>query len=416
VLALVWLALSAGLILGTHPAQAQPARWNPGEPGENLEIALLTISPGEVYWQRYGHNAILVRDRANGEATLYNYGIFDFAQKNFFWNFLRGRMRYRIVGLPPEHDLANYAAEGRGVEAQLLNLSPSQRLALRDFLAWNARPENAEYRYDYFVANCSTKVRDALDRVLGGALERALASGSEERTYRMHALRLMAPELPLAIGIHAGLSGYADRPISHWAEAFVPAELQRRVRRVRVRDDAGAEAPLVAAESTLLPPRLAPPPAEPPHWLGGFLGTGLGLAGVLAIGVFGRRHAALRRLFAALAVVLYLIAGLGGLLLLFLWIGTEHRAAWRNESLLLFNPLCLLVLPALTRFARSDWAPLPLERFLFGLIQVAAMAAVTVKAMPQLVQANLEWIALWLPTHLIVGVPWQYTRPVPGAP
>ena len=39
-----------------------------------------------------------------------------------------------------------------------------------EFLEWNERPENRFYHYDYYRDNCSTRVRDALDRALGGAI------------------------------------------------------------------------------------------------------------------------------------------------------------------------------------------------------------------------------------------------------
>ena len=44
------------------------------------------------------------------------------------------------------------------------------RLELQRFLQWNERPENRFYHYDYYRDNCSTRVRDALDRVLGGRI------------------------------------------------------------------------------------------------------------------------------------------------------------------------------------------------------------------------------------------------------
>jgi len=51
---------------------------------------------------------------------------------------------------------------------------------------------NAVYPYDYLVNNCSTKVRDALNRALGGALERQLARRSAPHTYRFDAVRLIS--------------------------------------------------------------------------------------------------------------------------------------------------------------------------------------------------------------------------------
>src|SRR6185312_13549245 len=148
------------------------------EPGANLDVALVTFGPGEEIWERFGHNAILIRDRTTATQRLYNYGMFDFAQKNFFLNFARGRMLYRIAVDDPADEFPQYREEGRWIVEQDLNLTPAQRAKLRDYLDWNARPENAQYRYDYFTANCATRVRDALDAALGGAIHAQLIAPS----------------------------------------------------------------------------------------------------------------------------------------------------------------------------------------------------------------------------------------------
>lgn len=397
------------LLLATcaAPALAQQATWTPGQPGESLEIALVTVGPGQIYWERFGHNAILVRDNASGEETLYNYGIFDFTEKNFFLNFMRGRMRYRIDAAPPQADLAKYLPERRWIDMQALNLAPPQRVALRDFLAWNAKPENAFYAYDYFRSNCSTKVRDALDTALGGALRSATVSRSRGFTYRMHALRLTAPDFWLATGIHAGLGPFADRGVSLWEEMFIPMELEKHLREVRVRDDAGNELPLVAAERRIAPAGFPDPADEPPRLLAGYAIAGVVIALLLVL-LARARSVAARFAFASGAAALWLVAGFGGLALLGLWTLTTHESAWANENLLLFDPLALLLLPAAFAAARKSWRP---GRFTIGVawcVALLAGLALFLKALPAFRQANFDWIALWLPVHLALA--WSLAR------
>lgn len=374
-------------------ASAQQATWTPGQPGESLEIALVTVGPGQVYWERFGHDAILVRDAATGEETLYNYGIFDFTESNFFLNFIRGQMRYRIVGAPAREDLAQYLPEKRWIDVQALNLSPPQRVALRDFLEWNARPENAFYHYDYFVENCATKVRDALDDALGGALKRATVSRSRGYTFRMHALRLTAADFWLATGIHAGLGPYADRGVSLWEEMFVPMELARHVRDVRVKDDAGNDVPLVASERRIAEAGFPDPSDVPPRWLAGYAIAGVAIALLLLLAARGRSAVA-RFAFASGAAAISLVAGLGGLVLLGLWLLTTHQSAWANENLLLFSPLALLLLPAAFR-SRPGRVSVAIATMVAALAGVALL----VKVLPSFRQANFEWIAFWLPVH-----------------
>jgi len=361
------------------------------------EISLLTIGPGEIFFERFGHNAIVVRDPANGSAVAYNYGIFDFAQQDFLLNFARGRMRYRMALDDLADDLEMYRDEHREIVEQRLALTPEQARTLVDFLEWNARPENAQYRYDYFEANCSTRVRDALDHALGGALHAQSEGRSRGYTYRLDALRLMAPEPWLMLLIDLGLGPYADQRIDYWQESFVPATLADVV--------AGASngGALAAPAVTLARGEIEPSPILPPDLRWPFLGLGIALgAGLYLLG--GSARASRRVPLATFALLFELFCGIGGLLLLFLWFGTEHRSAWRNENLLLLNPFCLALLPAWFGIARGRLRERPRARAIAWLVVVGSALALFSKILPTFAQANLHWIVLFLPIHLALAL------------
>ncbi|HET9484433.1 MAG TPA: DUF4105 domain-containing protein [Xanthomonadales bacterium] len=385
------------------PAIAPAARADPAPPpgiaartGESLEVALVTIGPGDIYWTRFGHNAIVINDRATDRARIYNFGIFDFDSKDFFLEFLRGRMMYLAVG-EPLRDFGIYLDQGRSIDVQWLALAPAQRLALREHLEWHVAPENSRYRYDYYEQNCSTKVRDALDLATGGAVREALAGRSRGATYRSITQRLTAPQWWLYLGTHAGLSGYADRPVSYWEEAFIPMELARRLREVSVTDASGARAPLVMREARLAEATVRQPPDEPPRWRAFFLAAGLGLGAALLL--LARRGYA--RALAASRALLWLVAGIGGIALALLWATTEHRSAWANENILLFNPLALALLPVafVTRWRTSAYA-----RTIAWLLAACAAFALAAKVLPGFRQDNLDWILLWLPIHFALAL------------
>jgi len=375
-------------------AAESPATGHPPPP----EVSLLTVGPGEIFFERFGHNAIVVRDPAAGRALAYNYGIFDFDQEDFLLNFARGRMLYRMAVDELADDLAMYRAEGRRITEQRLALTPTQARALVDFLEWNARPENAQYRYDYFEANCSTRVRDALDRALGGALLAQSEGRSRGYTWRLDALRLMAHEPALMLLIDLGLGPYADQRIDYWQESFVPDTLASVVAGAR-NDDAQ---PLAAAPVELARGRVAEAPALPPELRWPFLAVGVGTAMLLRWLAGGGR--ARRASLAAFALAFEAFCGLGGLLLLFLWFGTEHRAAWRNENLLLLDPLCLALLPAWFGLLRGRAAPRARARLLAWIVAAVAASALATKILPGVVQANLHWILLLLPIHLALAL------------
>jgi hypothetical protein len=369
----------------------------------SIEISLLTVGPGPIFWERFGHNAIVVRDAQAGTAIAYNYGIFDFEQGDFLLNFARGNMRYRIAADDLDDDLEMYREESRSIIEQHLAFTPEQARALRDYLVWNTRPENAFYRYDYYVANCSTRVRDALDQALGGLIKRDTEGRSRGYTYRMDSLRLMAPEPLLMLGIDLGLGPYADQRIDFWREGFVPAVLARALNEVKTANADGAPQPLIEAERVLAKGTVAEPPDLPPDLRLPFLIAGAALA--LAIFALARsRSRAARAPVAIFAMIFELFCGLGGIVLLFLWFGTAHESAWRNENLFLLNPLCLFLIPAAGTWMRARPRASRWRTRVAWLIALLAAFALFSKILPWFAQANLHWIVLFLPIHLAIAL------------
>ncbi len=352
-------------------------------------IGVLTMLPGEVFFERFGHNALVVDPGDGSEPISYNFGYFDPEEPDFVARFVRGEMRYRLVALPLSLDLEGYRQSGRGVSVQWLNLDETETAALAAMLAVNARPENAFYDYRYFTDNCSTRVRDALDSATAGLLKRPLTASSQGNTYRTEAVRLALPDLWMGVGFHLGLSASADRPLSRWDESFIPMQLADALRTVK-RADGRA---LVGSEETLLPHRLPLPPAEFPQWRIEAMLAGLALAfGLLWL---GRRAP---RTVAALGAGFWAISGIAGLVLAYLWVGTAHTFAHGNENLFLLSPLALLLLPGAFRAALGKE---PGRFFAIALLAVLVLAGTGafLKLMPFMKQQNVEWVFLLLPLH-----------------
>lgn len=352
-------------------------------------IGVVTMQPGEIFFERFGHNAIVVVE-PDGTATSYNFGYFDPTERDFVSRFVRGDMRYRLAALPFEQDLMQYREEGRGVSVQWLDLDEAQARGLADALAENARPENAYYRYQYFDDNCSTRVRDAIDRALGGGLRRQIDGRSHGTTARSEAVRLASPAWWMWLGFDLGLGPSSDQPLSVWGESYVPMRLADALREVT--NTHGR--PLVLEEQQLLPHRLPPEPKDGPvrWWPWALAGIAIGVAAAW----IGRTRP---RALAALALPFWLLSGLLSTLMLFIWLGTDHRYGWANANLLLVSPLCWLLLPGAWRVLRGR-DPGALFRGVLGTIAVGAVLALFVYWLPVHPQRNAHWIALLLPIHL----------------
>ncbi|HXI59064.1 MAG TPA: DUF4105 domain-containing protein, partial [Polyangia bacterium] len=188
--ALLAAALFSFLLLGAGAGAGQAQ----AQPGDELSVYVMTMGPGDHPFFKFGHNAIWIQDRTTKLSKVYNFGTFRFDSPRLIPDFIKGRLTYWLSVSSLDRTLATYQHENRSVEAQELELEPAEKAALAERLEVNARPEKRNYKYDYFLDNCSTRVRDAIDVVTGGRL-RASAQGPARLTLREQALRLTA-DLP----------------------------------------------------------------------------------------------------------------------------------------------------------------------------------------------------------------------------
>ena len=422
------LLLAALLLPGAGPAAAGEARpgaqdqgtanpvaGTPSEPrerGDELRVWLVTAGPGDAVWEHYGHNALRVLDTRTGRDFSYDWGIFDFRQADFMARFLQGRMLYMVARQRTDVVLDFYRETDREVVLQELDLTPAEKAMLSDAAYENALPRNRDFIYQYFVDNCSTRVRDLLDEVLGGALRREFEGQATGLSYRHHARRLTQVDPLVHTGADLALGAPADREISAWEELFLPLALRDRLRSVRI-TRGGETRPLVLAEEVLYRARRPPEPAAPPAWLGRYLALGLLLGALFAVAGASRVRAsrALRRGVLALAAGWSLAAGGAGTILVLL-LATDHVFSWWNENLFLFNPLLLGLAVLLPLSTRSEaWRGR--ARALAAAVAALGLAGLLWQLAPASVQPNAMFFVLALPAHL--GIAWGLRAPAGDA-
>jgi hypothetical protein len=403
-----WICVSgptvALLLALVSPARAQePTAVRDVSDGSELSVSLITMGPGRHVWERYGHNALWIQDNRTGLGRAYNYGIFSFEQENFLVRFVQGRPEYWMQGFDVETHLQDYVAQNRSVWIQKLNLTPVQRAALRDFLEWNERPENRYYRYDPYRDNCSSRIRDAIDRVLEGRLREVTDGEETGATFRSHSLRLVTEALPTYVGLLTALGQPSDQPLSQWEEMFIPLEMRRHLRDVRVLDADGREVPLVLSERTLFESSATYGRETPPNWTLAFLAVGLVLAAVIAVPVLRARRPVGRVAATVPGSLWALLAGLFGLVLAGLWVFTNHWIAYGNENLFLLSPVALPLVVALPFAARGDRWARRTSVVCAGLMAGLSVLGFLVQVLPWFSQVNGSIIALTLPPNLAVG-------------
>jgi hypothetical protein len=340
--------------------------------------------------------------------------MFSFDEPNFLGRFLSGNSRYWMEGFQTEPLLAYYREHNRSAEEQVLNLSAVQKAQLLEFVRWNALDDNKHYRYDYFRDNCSTRVRDALDTVLGGALKRAWADSLGDHSFRSEALRLTEEAALSRLGIDVALGPRSDTRMTAWDEAYVPMRLRDRLRGVVLPGPEGAAVRLVASERLLFDAARAAEAPAPLVFPGLYVVFALGALVPLALfgglaflsAMRGRWYGAQRSarvVVAAVSAVWYALTGLLGTLVLFMELFSAHVFWYDNWNVLLLSPVALAaawLVPRAVVTGRGAGA----ARWVAAFCALCALVSLALAVTGVTGQSNSAVAAAFAPTMIYLGM------------
>jgi hypothetical protein len=388
--------------------------FRPVSAQSTLTVSVITWGPGDLVFERFGHNALRIQDSATGLDLAYNWGMFDFAQPNFLGRFLSGDTKYWVEAFPTQRLVDFYASNDRESIEQVLNLSDAEKLQLAEFAATQVLEANRYYRYDYFRDNCSTRIRDALNLVLGGSLERRFVPIRTDWSYRSESVRLTAATQYSQLGIDLALGRRADLPLSAWEAMFIPMRMRDYLRDVTVPSPAGGTMPLVQEERVLhVVKAREPEPTESRGLVLGALGPVLGAWMLMLVPVAPASRRARRIPAAVMAALFYGITGLLGVVLLGMWLGSAHVFWYYNLTVLLCSPLALF---AAVLGARA------ILRGTMGRSTQVVISAVLAQAVLALVLAPFVTqelggpLLVLLPGHVGLAIAiWRHTRPLAEA-
>jgi hypothetical protein len=395
-----------------RPAPAnEPSALNARAPG-TATISVLTFGPGDQTFSKFGHDALWVHDpRATRKRRdlVYNYGTFRFDSPWLVIDFLKGRLNYWLSVSTLDRTVASYRAANRSVSVQELALSPEQVHTLTDFLEENAKPENAAYRYDYYRDNCATRIRDLLDRHLAGGL-RAASEGLAPLTYRDHTRRLTVDSPVLFFALDLALGPLIDRPVSEWEEMFLPARVEAKLDQLKT----SSGDPLVRRRFDLFQAQRVLPLETAPGFRWGWLLVGGAIGG--ALGALGRVDRGWARAAVGVGLgTIGLVGGLLGVLLLVLWLLTDHEVTYWNQNVLLC-PVWGLAIAVLARdHARSSPRHAALMLRLVGAATVSALLALLARVALPGSQETGPALSFFVPQWLGAGLAvWTRAgRPLP---
>ncbi len=325
-------------------------------------VFLYTMGPGEEPFSLFGHAALCVFGPTQPKGRCYNYGTTDFSRPGrLTLDFLRGKARFWVSAAPEQDMVRAYRRSNRSVFRQELPLSAEQATRLAGTLERDLAPERGSYVYHHFDDNCSTRLRDYIDRYSAGKL-RSDSPLSHAKTLRAVVRQGLAGHPALLVVSELVLGRRVDSAPTSWEAMFLPSVLRERVHR------------RLGAPPRVMAVRSAPLPSGDPN-LGWFVIAWAGALMGIACGVV---HAIPRRGVRPVGLVLGGLAFGGvGLLLCLVACVSPLPDLTETEVLLVVTPLDLLLL-----FLRGRWLTWFIRLRIGGLVAVAMGAMMGVFVQP----------------------------------
>lgn len=302
----------------------------------NIRISLLTCTPGEELYSSFGHTAIRITDSANNRDIVFNYGTFDFSDAiKFYKKFIKGKLDYFLsIDQFPDF-MYEYQYFGRGVTEQELDLDCAEKSALLSALYENAREENKYYKYDFNYDNCTTRPRDIIRKFSNDSLHIKNILPYSGITFRnlIHDYLNRGGQYWSKLGIDILLGSPLDKKITNDEAMFLPDYLLMALDSTTYR---GKE--LVSGKFQLLPYVAK---NETTVFFKPVIVFSILLLVMLAASLSKSRFST--KFLKIFDPVFFFFTGFIGVLLLFMWFGTDHAMCRNNLNLLWALPFHLPV-------------------------------------------------------------------------
>lgn len=292
----------------------------------HLRISLLTCTPGDLLYSTYGHSALRVIDSGSTAGSgikdvVFNYGTFDFDDPDFYAKFVRGKLQYFVSADRFDDFTAEYRYYNRGVTEQVINLTPAEKTAIKNFLLNNIKEENKYYKYDFLFDNCTTRLRDIIvaNKKDKPVFKKVMPEGTRFRQAIHKYLDKNDKEWD-KLGIDILLGAPTDAVMTTEQQQFLPDNLMMAF---------DSTDNLVLSSAGLYPYQTK---TETKSWLNPLVIFSLLLFFIVLLDFSKNKAAAgFLRIF---DVLLFFFTGMIGLLLLFMWLGTDHSMCKNNYNLL----------------------------------------------------------------------------------
>jgi hypothetical protein len=302
------------------------------------QVSILTCGKGDELYSIFGHTAVRIYDSTSGMDLVFNYGTFDFETEGFYVKFVRGKLDYMLSVSSFKDFLDTYIQEDRSVSEQILDLTFNEKQAVFDYLENNYKGKNKYYKYDFFFDNCTTRIRDLLSTVLKDKLVWDQKVNLDNKTFR-EVLDDYIVTMPwVKFGFYLGLGSVTDRNPNFYEAMFLPDKLENGLALANVQGRTKFN-PLVS--KTLNINSVQNARVEQVSYT-----TPDIIFSLLLIVVLILSYLQIKKGYQPYWLDLYLWTNtsLAGILVLFLWFFTDHKATANNFNFLWANPIAFLAI------------------------------------------------------------------------
>jgi hypothetical protein len=259
---------------------------------------------------------------------VYNYGTFDFNEDGFYLKFIRGKLNYYVDAGTFWDFKQEYILENRSITEQVLNFSGEEKEKIRHALNENLKEENKFYLYDFFLDNCTTRLRDIIVK-------------NKQSTPALPAV------MPVTYTFRNAIHRYLDNNHKYWSKLGIDLLL-----------GAPTDAVMTTAQQQFLPDNLmyaldstrnvriveAPhelyavsPTTNKGNWFTPAVLFSLVLVFFVALSISKNKY--ISGVLRKLDLLLFLATGLLGILFILMWVATDHIMTKNNYNILWAWPM-----------------------------------------------------------------------------
>lgn len=287
-----------------------------------LQISLVTCAPGNELYSIFGHTAIRVFDSTNGSDVFYNYGTFDFDDPNFLVKFVRGKLDYYLSVESANDFFLRYQNERRTVTEQVLALSPQEKKSILQALLINISGNNKYYKYDFLFDNCTTRARDIIKGRSSFSQEKLVPPGTTFRNM-LYVYLDSSGMCWSKLGIDILLGSKIDKPVTIEQSNFLPDYLMFAF------DSSNAKHKLIEDKKVYKAfgvNNISKNNSQPLLVFGSLF--------LLMLLASFSKNKFIQNTYHYSSLFFVFITGIIGVLLLFMWLGTDHKSCSYNYNIL----------------------------------------------------------------------------------